>query len=128
MVLQRLATGWAGSLLRDIKDGVGVDVERAIRALVFLAPKEREGWLVELIREYPNMQRHALRRALEALGVIGGSDSLPLLQAYFDEPIEPEVQIVCFWAIQSIHKRMGYLWYNGEEANLADLPPQRRRS
>jgi hypothetical protein len=96
-------------------EGVGVYSELALRQIEFLAPTDKESWLVDLINEHPRMERAALRRALETLGVIGSEDSLPLLQQHFRYSDSPGLQTTCFWAIHSIFERAGVLWFNGEE-------------
>lgn len=108
---ERLAQiAWASA-----EDGVGLDAELALRGIEFLGPREKESWLLKLIREHPRMEHYARRRALETLGVIGTHDSVPLLQEFFKDPHPTDVQVTCFWAIHNIHKRAGYLWFNEEE-------------
>lgn len=118
--LQRIGTSDACERLAEIagaslEDGVGLDAERALRGIEFLAPRERERWLLALIREHPGMERIALRRALEALGVIGSHESLALLHDYLNGGYSVEIQATCFWAIHNIHKRAGQLWFNNQE-------------
>lgn len=103
---------------KSAEDGVGIDAELALRSIEFLAPKEREQWLLQLINEHPKMERIALRRALETLSVIGSEASLPLLQKHFNSATDDGFQATCFWAIQNIHKRLGQLWFNQEERGM----------
>jgi hypothetical protein len=111
---ERLAQiAWASA-----EDAVGIDAERALRGIEFLAPREREDWLLQLISEHPRMDGIVLQRALDTLGIIGSQDSLPLLQEYFNGPYPANLQAICFWAIHNIHKRAGQLWFNGEERGL----------
>jgi HEAT repeat protein len=121
--LERIGTPEACERLAQIawasaEDGVGIDTERALRSIEFLAPRDRENWLLQLISEHPNMGRTALQRALDTLGIVGSQDSLPLLQEYFNGPYPASLQAVCFWAMHDIHKRTGQLWFNGEEKGL----------
>jgi len=111
---ERLAQiAWANA-----EDAVGIDAEHALRGIEFLAPRERENWLLQLINEHPGMGGILLQRALDTLGIIGSQDSLPLLQKYFNDPYPDNLQAICFWAIHNINKRAGQLWFNGEERGL----------
>jgi len=121
--LERIGTSEACERLAQIawasaEDPAGVETERALRGIEFLAPRDRENWLLQLISEHPRMERIALQRALDTLGIIGSQDSLTLLQEYFNGPYPTSLQAICFWAIHNIHKRAGQLWFNGEEKGL----------
>ena len=105
-------------VVEEYADGpIGIDLERALRAVEFLAPRDKEDWLLELLANHPSMERSALRRAVETLGIIGSQKSLPVLQSYFETSDRPELQHTCFWAIYSVRKRFGELWLNGEEGS-----------
>ncbi len=128
--LQRIGTPDACERLTQIVEkkvtgDPGLELELALRMIEFLAPKDKEKWLIDLIEKNPQMEKDnsALRRALEILSVIGGENSLPLLQERFIKSFSPdwvsaELQVTCFWAIQNIHKRLGKLWFNEEEKDI----------
>lgn len=102
----------------EAEDTIGIDAEYALRCIGFLAPRDKEDWLLQLVKERSGMERTVLKRALDILGIIGGQNSLPLLQEYFGETHPDDIRATCFWAIQAIHRRAGQLWFNDEERGL----------
>lgn len=118
--LARIGTVEACSRLADIAwsglgDATGLHSELALRSIEFLGPMDREDWLLRLIREHPKLPRSVLKRALDTLGVIGGPNSLPLLDGYLDESNPDDIRTTCFWSIRAIQRRAGRVWCNGEE-------------
>ena len=100
-----------------IDDPVGIDLERWLRAIEFLAPRDKEDWLLELLANHPSMERSALRRAVETLGIIGSQKVPPCASVILRGFGSPQLQHTCFWAIYSVRKRFGELWLNGEEGS-----------
>ncbi len=122
--LERLGTAEALDRITKVveecvDDPVGIDLERALRAVESLAPRDKEDWLIELLANHPSMERSALRRAVETLGIIGSQKSLSVLQSYFEVSSRPDLQHTCFWAIHSVRKRLGELWFDEEEKGSA---------
>ncbi len=117
--MEAIGTSQAANLLAETVERIAgstehpLDQERALRALVSIAPRDKENWILNLIAE-DKIEKRSIHRAIELLGLIGTSRSIPSLLGYL-EGADTFIQFITFWAIDEIYTRSGEIWYYGEE-------------
>jgi len=83
-------------------------LERAMRAIVHLAPESKEGWLIELLEKNPQIKGMELHRAIEALGVIGTEKAFPVVKKIARAHSNSEyITDTCLWALEYISSKKG---------------------
>lgn len=100
-------------------DTLGLDCERAIRALAGAGSEPDEHWLFDLIRQLEtNGKGFSLRNAVWVAGNIGGARSLTAVDSLLAHP-STGVRNAAFWAANRIRARQGEVWYQGLERGTA---------
>lgn len=103
-ILMQLCEKYADE--KDVKSSMLF--ERAMRAIVSLAPKSKEDWLIELIRSHPELKGPDLHRAVEALGVLGTDKSIPLIKKIANDNKGSEYILdICLTAMEYINLKKG---------------------
>jgi HEAT repeat protein len=82
--------------------------ERAMRAIVTLAPKSKEDWLIQLLEKNSQLKGPELHRAIEALGIIGTEKSIPVLKKVAKTNSNSEyITNTCLWALEYTYNKKG---------------------
>ena len=99
----------------------GLLFERAMRAIVSLAPKLKEDWLLGLIGSHPELKGCDLHRAVEALGVLGTDKSISLIKKIANDNFTSEYILdTCLTSLEYINLKKGIMRFL-EDKDVLDV-------
>lgn len=111
--LERIGGQEVLDILKDLAERHAVQkdnicTERALRAINHLATDRDEEWYINFIKSNPNLERFALNRAIEGLGVVGSEKSIPTVKeiAILHKGKERTIDS-CFLSLENIYRTRG---------------------
>jgi len=91
----------------------GTDAVWPLVHLRTLVTAEDEEWLLRALEERSDLDLPSRRWIYDLLGLVGSERAIPVLTAALQ--LEPELAESAFHGLQAVHRRLGRLWYKGEE-------------